>query len=359
MKRLQQYIFLFFIMFFGTMMFQQQAFGEESATSNEMLEAQSFVYEIKYPENQQDDSGYFNLMIEPGKQQVIQIILRNLSDKEIDIKVDLNGAKTNSNGVVEYGPNEIESDPSLKYDFTDIVKAQEIVTLPANGEMPVDFTITMPEVSYDGLIVGGIQLQQIEKEEDETDTTGNKANIVNRYAYIIALVLQETNVEIQPDLVLNKVSASQSNYRNAIAVNVSNVAPVFLKDLMMEVQISGSNNDEVLFEAKKSAMKMAPNSFMEFPVSMNGEQMKPGEYKAKILATSGSKKWEWTETFTISKSEADKFNQDDVGIVQDTGLDWLLIISIIGGIILVAAVVFLVVHQLRKKNRRKRNGEKK
>lgn len=317
--------------------------------------ATGFVYEIKFPENKQKDAGYFDLKMTPGKKQKVQVLLKNPSDKEITVETSLNGAKTNMNGVLEYGPINLKKDASLKYDFVDVVKAPEKVVIPANTEKTLDIQINMPESSYDGLIVGGIQLKKADDDEQKTQAG---ANVINKYAYVIAMVLQETEAKVVPELKLNKINAGQSNARNVVYIDVSNIEANFLDNLSMEAQIMSDKSDEVLYETKKSSMRMAPNSNMNFPVSMQGEKMVPGKYRAHVLATSGSKKWEWTENFEITAEEADKFNREDVGLVQEKGTNWLLIIGVAAGLFVVILVIFFIIRAIRKKREASKKAER-
>ena len=317
--------------------------------------ATGFVYEIKFPENQQKDAGYFDLRMKPEQKQTVQILLKNPSDKEVTIETSINGTKTNMNGVLEYGPIKLKKDDSLKYDFVDIVKAPEQVVLAPNSEKTLDIDITMPKASFDGVIVGGIQLK---KADDDKQKTQDGANVINKYAYVIAMILQETDATVAPELTLNKVNAGQSNARNVVYVDVSNIEANFLDNLSMEAQIMSDKSDEVLYETKKSSMRMAPNSNMTFPVSMQGEEMVAGKYRAHVLATSGSRKWEWTEDFEITKEEADKFNREDVGLVQEKGINWPVIIGAAVALFVVILVVFFIIRTIRKKRAAAKKAER-
>ncbi len=103
-------------------------------------------------------------------------------------------------------------------------------------------------------------------------------------------------------------------------------------------------------------MNMAPNTFLNFPVSMNGEKMIPGKYVAKIVATSGDQKWTWDQDFTISDEEADQFNNDDVDLVREKGINWPLIIGVALGIFSIIVVVLVLVRVMgNKKSKKSKN----
>jgi len=58
------------------------------------------------PDNQIDkNQTYFDLLMEPGKEQELEVVLRNNTDKEVTMLADVNTAITNDNGVVDYSWN--------------------------------------------------------------------------------------------------------------------------------------------------------------------------------------------------------------------------------------------------------------
>ncbi len=314
-----------------------------------------FSYKVDFPKNQlRKDIGFYHLKMKPSENQVVTIELNNPSKKETVIRVSLNGAKTNSNGVIEYGDNDIEKDASLAFDFNDVVKAPKKVTLKPGESQKLSITIKMPETEYDGVIAGGIQF--IEENQEQKQASGG-ATVINEYAYVVGVLLQETDTKVKPKLKMNKVFASQANAKNNIVINYSNTEPVYVDDMTTEVQIMKKNQKGVLYERKQSKMRMAPNSNINFPVSMNGEKMEKGEYTAKILVTAkDGLREEWTKDFKIEKEEADKFNERDVGLVQEKDFDWKLIVIIITVFVVLTGLILSILMFIRKKNKSKKKS---
>ena len=343
---------------FGLLLLPSMAYGaDDKKTTDSTVENSTptgFEYQVVHPENQISESGYFDLKMNPGQKQTLHIKIKNTGDTPITLSIELNGTKTNSNGVIEWGPSAVEKDASLKYDFLDIVKAPTELTIKAKSQGDIPIELTMPEVSYDGVIAGGIRLMSKDQEKVDTDAT-----IINRYANLIGIMLKETDKELKPELTFNKVYAGLSNYRGSIFVNYSNINAVFLSDMSVEAQIMGKDSDEVLYDKKQSGMAMAPNSQITVPISMEGDEMKAGDYRAHILVKVGKQQWEWTEAFTITKEEADKFNQEDVGVIQERGVDWKLIAMIAAGGIVLALLLFVGIQQLHKKKQAKLAAERK
>lgn len=332
-------------------------YAQDATAETEIQENPTgFTYKIVQPENQQNEfGGYFDLRMTPGQVQTVQIELSNGSNEEMEIEVSLNGTKTNSNGVIEYGPIAIDNDASLKYDFKDIVKAPETVKIPPNGTTMLDLNIAMPETSYDGVIAGGIQLKQAVNEEERAKQKG----VINEFAFMIGMLLTETDAEVGVDLSLNEVYAASRNYRNTIFINFSNTEATYVKGMTVEAQITQKGSEAILYETKKANMQMAPNSLIDFPISMNGEQMVPGDYHAHVLVTIGEQKWEWDQDFIITDEQADKFNKQDVDLTQEQGINWLLVGLIAGIGILVGLAIFLIVRVVNRKKQSKTSARKK
>ncbi|MBO0439872.1 DUF916 and DUF3324 domain-containing protein [Candidatus Enterococcus ikei] len=324
------------------------AFATEKIKGTDQEAKGGFSFETVKSEKQVSDANYFDLKLSPGEKHKVQIKLNNAEEKPIDILISLNGAKTNSNGVIEYGPTTIEDDASLKYKFTDIVKGPEEVTIPAKSSIDVDYEITMPATEFDGQIVGGFQIQVKPNEEEEKKADGA---VINRYAYVVAMVLKENDTEVMPNLKLNKVHPELRNFRNSIFINYSNEKPAFLEEMTLETQITKKGSKEVLYDSKQAGMRMAPNTMINYAVSMNGEKMIPGDYQAHIKVTArGDKKWEWLEDFKITDEDADKFNDQDVSLLQEASFDWKLIAMCVGGVVTLGLIVFFAIRAFNKKS---------
>lgn len=326
--------------------------------SNKAYAELQFAYETVLPENQKGDGRYFDLRMTPGQEQKVQIMLTNRADQEQTIEVSLNGTKTNSNGVLEYGPSALKNDASLKYDFKDIVKGPSEVTLGPNETKPLELTIKMPATSYDGKIVGGIYLKSKPTKEEE-EANEKAKGVINEYAFLVGMMLQETDEPVTVDLKLNKVYAGLSNYRNSVFANFSNIKAEYLNNMTVEMEVMAKGSDAILYDTKKADMKMAPNSMIEFPLELNGDEMVAGDYKAHILVTSGKQKWEWTKDFKITNEEADKYNAQDVSLIQEAGINWKLVALIAVGIFVAFLLVFFIVRTVNKNKKKKKGNRKK
>lgn len=326
----------------GLIVFPLKGAAKEETT---LVNEAGYVYDIQFPENQIENSGALKLMLTAGQNQRIPVKIRNLGKEELTLELSLNGARTNGAGGLEYGPTSFKKDKSMKYDLPDLVSIPEEMTVPGNSEAFFDVEIKMPDVAYDGLVIGGVEMQAKQKAEK----TDNSTTIVNKIAYLFGVNLQMTETVLEPDLALEKVYPELENYRNAIFLDISNLQALKLEGLTIDTEIMKQGSQDVLYSSKKSNMQMAPNTLMSYPVSLSGEKMIAGKYTASVTANAKGKEWSWQEDFTITNEQADQFNQEDVNLVQERGLDWSLIALIVGGSLAVVLVGYLIMRVLKKK----------
>lgn len=326
---------------------------DESSIVNEV----GYIYEIQFPENQIEESGALKLKMTPGQTQTIPVKIRNLGSEELVLELSLNGARTNGGGGLEYGPSKFNKDSSMKFDLPDLAKIPEEITVAAKDEGFFDIKIEMPEIPFDGIVTGGVQLQSKNQPGAEGETT----TIVNKIAYLFGMTLQMTEKALEPKLELKKVYPELENYRNAIFLDVSNLQAMKIDGVTLDVEIMKQGSKDVSYSSKKNNMEMAPNTLMSYPVSLGGAPMEAGNYTAHVLASAQGGEWEWDKDFTITKEQADQFNQEDVNLVQEKGIEWKWIALIVGvGIVTVGvgAGIKGLIKKERAANKKKSKNKK-
>lgn len=339
---------LFYCLFFGILVLfihPVTVFSNES-TENPIKD---FSYEVIFPENQKNkEIGYYDLLMNPGEKQTIQLKLYNTSAKPLKVEINLNSAKTNGNGVIEYGPSELKQDVSLKYDLAKIMSGPEEVTLKPHSNDIVEFTIALPQVAFEGYIAGGIQLKPIVR---DVHSQADKSMIINKFAFLIGVLISESDTQkLKPKLELNNISLKLKDGSYSLFVNLSNTKGVFVEKMSAAIKIRKKNSSRVLIDFNKKDMRMAPHSMIDLPVSFLDQKMTAGEYTADIqITTEQGSKWTWVKNFDFTKIEAEQINKQ---VNQDSRTKfnywWLLLLLLL----LVTVSLFLVIKK-RKKGRRK------
>ncbi len=142
------------------------------------------------------------------------------------------------------------------------------------------------------------------------------------------------------------VFASQVNYRNVISAKIQNYTPTFVNHIEIDAEVRASGSDTVLYETQRTSMQMAPNSQMDFPIPLNGERFRPGDYVLTMTARSQGEEWHWEELFTIAAADARRLNEEDVTLEPET--NWWLIGGIAALVLLLIIVVVLIINKKKK-----------
>lgn len=250
----------------------------------------NFAVDTVIPDNQIDkEKTYFNLKMKPNQEQTLTIKLRNDTNSPVVIKPEIHSATTNLNGVVEYGKNKIKRDKSLAYEMNELIKVEKEITVPAKGNYPLQLKVKMPEKAYEGVLAGGITLEEKQTKKKKNDESKGMS-IENKYAYVVGITLEESDKEVKEDLKLKKVAPNQVNARNVIEATLQNPTATYLNRFEVDAVITKKGSSKKLYTSKKERMQVAPNSHFSYPVPLNGEKMEAGTYTLQLKAKSSKKK---------------------------------------------------------------------
>lgn len=334
----------FFLLLISLLLsFPMNGFAEEGTLN--------FYVTPEFPESQVEGSGsYFDLNVTPGATETLTLTLQNAIDEPVKVAITPHTAYTNVNGVVEYGKDAEEVDPSIVHSLDELIEVPETIELAGNETRTVSLTLKMPEESFEGFLAGGLRLSEVKEEAEEETSEEEGLAIKNEFSYVVGVIVSNSRDTVQPDLALLDVFPDQLNYRNVISATLQNFTSTFVNRLEVEASVKRKGENEILYEASKEQMQMAPNSHFNFPISLNGDRFRSGDYVLEMTARSGEEEWSWTEEFTIKADEARSLNRDDVTI--DSSLNWLLIGSAIFIVCLLVVIAYLILQNKKNKTSR-------
>ncbi|WP_157456337.1 DUF916 and DUF3324 domain-containing protein [Carnobacterium maltaromaticum] len=316
------------------------------------------------PDNQIDkNKTYFDLLMTPGEEQELEVVLTNSSDEAITMESSVNSAITNDNGVVDYSQAKPKYDKTLKHPLSSIATFEKEQVIPANSKKTMKIKIKMPETEIKGIIAGGVYLSAKDN-EDAAKNDDSGVQIKNKYVYVVGIQLRtrEDISDVQPDLVLDKklIQPKQVNYRNYLGINLQNKEPVFIRDLTVEAKIYKKGSNEVFVESKNENLKMAPNSNFNYGVNWNNKEFEAGTYRAKVTAIAkdyDNKTWNWDEEFTITAKDAKDLNEKAIDLEFKKTPIWIYF-AIAGGILLLLIVIiYLIKRHIDKKKEAQRKAQ--
>lgn len=304
----------------------------------------SFSVNTKIPDNQIDKSKtYFNLKMKSNQEQDVTVTLKNETKKDITINIGINSAKTNKNGVIEYGKSTIKKDESLKYPLDSLMTGPSSVVVPASSSKDITFHIKVPSKSFKGIVLGGLTFQQ-KSSEVLQDSSKRNTTVQNEYAYAVAVLLKESDDVVFPNLNLLKVKAGQDNYRNVINTTIQNTHAAILSDVKVDAKVYSKNGADPVYSSVKNKIQIAPNTLWQYPISLNGTAMQSGKYRLHMQVTGisdkKSKTWTFDKNFEITSTEAKALNKTDVDLKANTNnTSWVLFMMLSIIIILVAIIL--------------------
>ncbi len=315
----------------------------------------NFYVTPEFSDNQKaGNDRYFQLTLPPDATEKLTLKLQNANAEAKKVKITPHTAYTNVMGVVEYGQDAEKADPTLKHSLDELIEQPEIIELGGNETKTVTLDLKMPKEAFEGFLAGGLRIEEIKENTTEETSDEEGVAIQNEFAYIIGVVVSNNQDAVQPDLDLLDVFADQLNYRNVISANLQNFTPTFVNRLEVEATVQKVGEEEILYQASQEQMQMAPNSNFNFPISLEGDRFRSGEYLLKMTARSGEEEWQWERKFTIDTDEARALNRSDVTI--DTGINWWMILAILLLLFLVSYILFIFYKKkkMRKNNRNER-----
>ena len=283
------------------------------------------------PENQiNSEVTFFDIGLEPGDVQILEVLLENYGDSEIIVMQEVNTAITNDNGIIDYTQANAERDSTLLHSFSDIATFDEEIVLPARSSKTIQIEIDLPDESFEGVILGGLRYQEKVAEDYVSDV-----QIENQFAFVLGLRISVGDVEnLEPDLQLNDIFPNQRNYRNVLSVNLQNTEAVMISELTIDAKVFMLGHDEPIREVVSDNLRMAPNSNFNFPISWEYQPFEDGNYILEMTVTAVDREWNFRREFTIDNS--DELNEIAIleEIEQEINMLFLAIIAGLMGIVL-------------------------
>lgn len=315
----------------------------------------SFDAVIHVPDGQSEKNlSYFDLTLEPGKEENLIVTLTNKGEKELKLKALFNRAVTNSAGVIEYSGINEDSSTSAPYDIEKLVKLSDAeITLAPNESKDITLNVTMPKDKFSGVLAGGVYFEEISTEKVE-------GNIKNVFSREIAVLLRSDAAEVAPELTIKEARSAQVNYRNVIETDIENTSAVYVKNI--EIDYSVLLDGKEVVSGKKEKLSMAPNTQMPFRIPFSGEEFGDGTYTVNITVKNDQGEWTGSPTFDVTKKEADDYNEKDV-TVQKAGFDipWSTV-ALVTVLLVLGGVTLLMINRnkkLKKQLAKKRKKRKK
>lgn len=254
-----------------------------------------FSYTNLIPENQVEKTtgNYFDLLVKPDTTQVLQTVLKNESDEELVIKINISSATTSATGAINYGPSKSKLTSQAPYQLTDMLTGPTQVTLGSGESRTVDFTLTTPKTLEPGFILGGIHLSEMSGKEREQPKNG--VSLANKYSYVYSVRLRTTDKA--PKLELEDLGLAETS--DGLTYGIRNKTANLVRGMSIKGIVKEKDSNVVVSSIKHEGYDMAPYTDLTLPVE--GE-LEPGkEYESELVVTVGKETWTFKDDVTKEK----------------------------------------------------------
>ncbi|WP_314067025.1 WxL protein peptidoglycan domain-containing protein [uncultured Vagococcus sp.] len=312
------------------------------AESDKPEEGIGFSYRNMMPENQIGEGNYFDLLVKPSQKQTVITEVTNETDDELKLNVHVSDAKTGETGIIEYSPSSLKNTNGLKVKLTDIAQAPKEVRLKKGETKQIEIDLTIPKKEFEGVILGGIELQKVSKEEKTKD----KVMIRNEYTYVYSVSLRESlesESSIKGSMSPNNSIFVTKGGKNMAKASFNNDTPTIVREMVVESYVTASDSDRVLAESKLEQMRMAPYSQIDFPIMM--DKPKVGSYMTHTKVTVGQLSWEWQEPFEVTENNLKESKTYAEAIIKNE-VSIGLLLTIIVVLIMGTFILYMVIRRL-------------
>ncbi|MFC2949388.1 DUF916 domain-containing protein [Virgibacillus sediminis] len=294
-------------------------------------------------DNQNDEvSGYFDLSVEPGQQQTIELQVTNNTQEGLILKGETVNAYTHPSGGMLYGSN-IDSERALLLEdavrLADYMEVEEEISVPPESSVNVPVDITVPEVEQ-GTLLGAVNLTTEPTTQMEEAAEEDAANFIlnTETTYSVAVQLNLPG-EVPTDFSLGEAGFISNTAE--IYIEMTNQAQMIQENIKGTYTVSDETGTE-LFSGDIPTFKMAPNSAIQYGIPWEHESLEDGEYTLTVSGTAGTEQFAATETFTIANDDVQAYaerNMPEVNTPSSQGIPvwaWVLGAVVFGVLMLFA-----------------------
>lgn len=323
-------------------------------SSSEAEEGTPLTLNTILPENQVNPTAdYFDLLMTPGQEQVLEIEVTNSTDQDTTVAVQMSAVRTNNYGQLDYGVFDTLYDDSLAYPFPTLATADQTKPIKANSKERVKVTVTMPEEVIQGIIVGGISLTEVRPETEEKDAQEG-VKLANSYAYTIGVVLRESTALVPPVVTLKQTRVDEKKESPVVLATIQNNQPAVINDMTYHYKIYSNKSNQLVYENKQQRLRLAPNSQFEFSMPLEGKTFDKGEYRLELTVKGvdeQKKAYDWQLRDTFKLTTAYKGREGDDAGTNQPGFQWRSYVMMGVLVVLFLMIGWLGVIIMRQKKR--------
>lgn len=242
------------------------------------------------PDNQrQAVTGYFDLQVQPGQQENLQLRIANQTAETQTYTVAANPAYTTNSGMIAFD----QVHPSLDQNairLNTLMKGPTSITIAAKDNQVITYQLKTPSVHFVGIISGGFYVLQ--KGNAAAASTTNGVRFTDQFAIGIPIILRQDLETLNPPaLELTKASIGTANHYPVVNASIHNPSSNQFGEIATDYSLVTTGSDKPVLTGHFAGLAVAPHSRFTQNIPLNGKQLRAGAYTLKWTAKSGSYTW--------------------------------------------------------------------
>lgn len=289
--------------------------------------------------------NFFDIRWTPSTTEQFGIVITNKGTKDQTYDIQVNKARTNRNGIIDYSDQTKEAESS-KYKLTEMIKLPKEVTVKAGSSQTVAGSLEFPTVSFDGILMAGIHVVA-QQDKDKS------ATVSNTVAYSLPFVVRgDRDKRPKAVLSLQKISIEKfSSTQSSLDVSLSNEAQTLLKASEFKAEIKDKNGK--IITTTSSKIDLTPETQFVYPVKLP-EGIKAGNYKLDLTIIHDKDHWTFKKSFTVTGKQAKAIHKR-----AQVKSPWMLYGVLAASVFGASLLLLLIVVKKKSKIKSRRDSRKK
>lgn len=287
-------------------------------------------------------SGYSDLTLEPGAETTIALMISNDADQIATFKYQATNAFTNENIIIDYAGHPTSQQRVEGPHFTDLVSEKTgSIELAAKSNQTIYFKVKMPDVPFEGQIMGGIHINKVS--DKKAPVSGA---IKNEFSFSSAVILRQGDqMATTPKLKLTKAKYQVTKSGSQVQGTLVNSTQAYRSGLKIKTEILRRADQKVLFTEENVHRAIAPRTTTNTLVNLK-DALPAGKYYLKYTTTTDQHETSTQAPFTVSKTDTVRS-----GLQIKHPLMFCLIV--LG--VLILGLVLLIIWLIYRQRKAKRN----
>ncbi|MBF7110426.1 DUF916 and DUF3324 domain-containing protein [Pediococcus pentosaceus] len=248
-----------------------------------------------FSEHQTDGAdSYFDIKWPPASKESFGIKITNNTKKTKQFEIEVNKARTNRNGIVDYSDRTPEKANTV-YKLTQMIRLPKEVEVAPNSSQIIHGSISFPAKDFNGILMAGLHFT-------EKTTAVKKNTVSNTIAYNIPFVIRGNHDQRPtPRLSLDQLKMTKPNLSTyELDAKLTNHHQNLLKSVKTVSTIKNMDNKTLKKETKR--IDITPETTFENPIQVP-KNIKAGQYKLVLTMQHGKNHWKFEKNFKIKPAD--------------------------------------------------------